>query len=117
MSLWIVLCGLLIVTLPRNMGAPCVVYWGRSAFPYARRDQGDPAFNRPQINPPRVGPGWCPGPGLFITLMPSLFVSPESRSLQYFWIFLKMVTPLLSVPAICVFISDQQRASFSLSVV
>jgi len=31
MSLWIVLCGLL---LPRNMGAPCVVYWGRSAFPY-----------------------------------------------------------------------------------
>ena len=65
MSLWIVLCGLLVVTLPHNMGAPCVVYWGRSAFPYARRDQGDPAFNRPQINPPRVGPGRCLGPGLF----------------------------------------------------
>src|SRR5262249_5289255 len=59
MSLWIVLCGLLVVTLPRNMGAPCVVYWvgapfptaRRGApFPTARRDQGDPAFNRPQIN-------------------------------------------------------------------
>ena len=65
MSLWIVLCGLLIVTLSRNMGRPVLSTGVGAPFPTARRDQGDPAFNRPPINPPRVGPGRCPGPGLF----------------------------------------------------
>src|SRR5262249_18518377 len=80
MSLWIVLCGLLIVTLPRNMGRPVLSTGVGAPFPTAWRDQGDPAFDQPQINPPRVGPERCPGLGLFITLMPTLFVSPESRS-------------------------------------
>src|SRR5262245_12209788 len=51
MSLWIVLCGLLIVTLSRNMGRPVLSTGVGAPFPTARRDQGDPALNRPHINP------------------------------------------------------------------
>ena len=51
MSLWIVFCGLLIVTLPRNMGRPVLSTGVGAPFPTARRDQGDLALNRPQIPP------------------------------------------------------------------